>query len=182
MYVRTPGTPEVFSKTAKPESQAAPAHAESFPRVRRWQTNTAAKRLLIPHSAAADAEAQTCRNERLGPCYKDVVELAPRLAPDHENIFEAFGGKESGARTFPLEQGICCHRRTVDDLCYARLFETRNAAHDRIIRVLWRRKTLEHFDPAVPDHDKIREGSACIDADPESPRSRGRRHLGAGQS
>ena len=122
--------------------------------------------LAVRAHALAHGEAQVARHERLGAALGEVVERGAVLARELDQVAEALGRDERGARAAALEQRVGGDRHPVRERRDVGGLDGLEAAHHALGLILGRARHLGgHDTPAIQRH-QIGEGSSNIHTDP----------------
>ena len=123
--------------------------------------------LAVRAHALAHGEAQVARHERLGAALGEVVEGRAVLARELDQVAEALGGDERGARAAALEQRVGGDRHPVREGRHVGGLDGLEAAHHPFRLILGRARHLGGQDSPTIERHQIGEGSSNIDTDPD---------------
>src|SRR5262249_52220389 len=120
----------------------------------------------IGKDALPDSAPSGPRDERRLPQRLEHVELGPDLPADLQDVLEPFGREQDDARTPPLEQRVCRHRRAVGESRPRGTSEERaETAQHGGGGIARRRWDLQDAELAAYERHQVGEGTAGVDTD-----------------
>ena len=121
---------------------------------------------LRPHPLA-HGEAQVARDERLGPALGEVVERRAVLARELDQVAEALGRDERGARAAALEQRVGGDRHPVGEGGHVGGVDRLQRVHHALRLVIGRTRDLARDHALSVERHEVGERTPHIDADPD---------------
>ena len=119
---------------------------------------------LRPHPLV-DADAAVEGDERVGVVHLRAVQARPGLAAELQQVLEAGGRHERGARAAALEQRVRGHRRAVREALELAGPDRLRGGDDGLLLRLGRRHLRDREAVALDEH-RVGEGAADVDAEP----------------
>ncbi len=130
------------------------------------------QRLPVRGEPLADADGERGIDERPSILLHQVVERAPRLPADADDVLEAGGGDERHAGPAALEHGVGRDRRPVHDVeAGAGGGDVGDARDDRARRIVGRRADLVDRDALGTEAHQVGERATGVDADSDHGRA-----------
>ena len=126
----------------------------------------------VGRAALAHADPPLGRDQRRGVRGAQPVEVGTVLAPERDQVGEALGGQQRGARALALQQRVGRHRHAVrEGLDVARLAASApqrgaHRVHDAARLVVGRARRLRRDQPPVLEREH-RVGERAADVNPE---------------
>ncbi len=130
------------------------------------------QRLPVRAQPLADTDRERGIDQRASILLHQVVERAPGLPADADDVLETGGGDERHASPAALQHGVGRDRRPVHDVeTCAGAGDVGDALDDRARRIVGRRPDLVHRDALGAEAHQVGERATRVDPDPDHGRA-----------